>query len=218
MIHPDMATTLGFITTDAAVERPLLQDWLRSATDRSFNRISVDGDTSTNDMVVLLANGASAVALQPEDHPVFREALTSLMTELARMVAADGEGASRLITVEVIGADSEEAAVKVARTVAGSSLVRTAVHGADANWGRIVAAVGRAGVRCRPEALTISLNDLVVMGPGFVSRFDESEASRRLASDEVVIGIDMAQGSHRATTWTCDLSADYVRINASYRS
>ncbi len=218
MIHPDMATTLGFVTTDADIPRATLDHCLRTATARTFNRITVDGDTSTNDMVILLANGASGVHLGPTDRDTFLQALTELMTELARMVASDGEGASRLISVEVTGADSEDNAVAAARTVAASALVRTAVHGADANWGRIVAAVGRAGVPCSPESLTVSLNGLVVLSPGFESQFDEAEASRRLASDEVVIRIDMGLGSCQATTWTCDLTAEYVRINASYRS
>jgi glutamate N-acetyltransferase/amino-acid N-acetyltransferase len=215
MIHPDMATTLAFVTTDAKVSAAALSEMLRRATDRSFNRITVDGDTSTNDMIALLANGAAGVEAEAES---FERALTEVLVELARAVVRDGEGATRLITVWVTGATSEPDALAVARTIASSLLVRTAVHGADANWGRIAAAAGRAGVDLSPEALTVKINGLTVLSPGFVSDYSEIEASARLAEDEVVLAVDLGAGTAEATTWTCDLTAGYIDINASYRS
>ena len=217
MIHPDLATTLAFVTTDAAIEPGALAAMLRRAADRSFNRLTVDGDTSTNDMIAVLANGASGVAAAA-DAGRFEAALTEVLVELARAVARDGEGATRLITVRVTGAASEPDALAVARTIAGSLLVKTAVHGADANWGRIAAAAGRAGVALSPEALTVAINGLEVLCPGFVSDFSEEEASARLTADEVVLEVDLAAGDAEATTWTCDLTAGYIEINADYRT
>ena len=220
MIHPDLATTLAFVTTDADVPARPLGEILRRAADLSFNRLTVDGDTSTNDMVAVLANGASGVCADgaAPDLDGFARALTEVLVELARAVARDGEGATRLITVRVTGAASEVDALAVARTVAGSLLVKTAVHGADANWGRIAAAAGRAGVDIRPEALTVTINGLAVLSPGYLSEFSEEEASKRLAEDEVVLGVDLGTGAAEATTWTCDLTRGYIDINASYRS
>ncbi len=215
MIHPDMATTLGFVTTDAVVPADELTTILRRATDRSFNRLTVDGDTSTNDMIAVLANGASGVTAELAG---FEEALTELLVEMARAVARDGEGATRLITVRVTGAADEEDALAVARTVAGSLLVKTAVHGADANWGRIAAAAGRAGVALQPEALRVAINGLEVLAPGYASDFSEEEAAARVAADEVVLEVDLGAGDAEATTWTCDLTAGYIDINATYRT
>ena len=215
MIHPDMATTLAVVTTDAAVPAGLLRGMLRRATDRSFNRLTVDGDTSTNDMIAVLANGASGVEAEAAS---FEATLTEVLVELARAVARDGEGATRLITVRVTGAAAEPEALAVARTIAGSLLVKTAVHGADANWGRIAAAAGRAGVALRPEALTVNINGLKVLSPGYVSEFSEEEASARLGEDEVVLTVDLGAGEAEATTWTCDLTKRYIEINADYRT
>lgn len=215
MIHPDMATTLAFVTTDAAVPAGELAAMLRRATDRSFNRLTVDGDTSTNDMIALLANGAAGVSPAADG---FERALTELLVELARAVARDGEGATKLITVRVTGATSEADALVVARAVAGSLLVKTAVHGGDANWGRIAAAAGRAGVALRPEALSVTINGLTVLSPGYLSDYSEEEASARLAEEEVLLGVDLGAGAAEATSWTCDLTADYVAINANYRT
>ncbi len=215
MIHPDMATTLAVVTTDAAVPAEPLGAMLRRATDRSFNRLTVDGDTSTNDMIAVLANGAAAVAAAAEP---FERALTEVLVDLARAVARDGEGATRLITVQVTGAASEPDALAVARTIAGSLLVKTAVHGADANWGRIAAAAGRAGVALRPEGLTVGISGLTVLSPGYVSDYSEDEASARLAEAEVVLTVDLGAGEAEATTWTCDLTKGYIEINADYRT
>jgi glutamate N-acetyltransferase/amino-acid N-acetyltransferase len=221
MIHPDMATTLAFICTDAQVEEGLLQRFLTRATELSFNRITVDGDTSTNDMVGLLANGAAEVAVRADDPAAvaaFQQALTEILVELARAVVADGEGAGTLITVEVTSALTDAEALQVARTIAGSPLVKTAVHGNDANWGRIIAAAGRAGVPLEPERLRVGLNGIEVLAPGYVSSFSERDATEALGKDEVVITVDLGAGHGQATTWTCDLTAGYIDINASYRS
>ena len=215
MIHPDMATTLGFVTTDAALPAGELTEILRRATDRSFNRLTIDGDTSTNDMIAVLANGAAEVS---PDLGGFEAALTDLLVEMARAVARDGEGATRLVTVRVIGAATEADALAVARTIAGSLLVKTAVHGADANWGRIAAAAGRAGVALDPEALTVRINGLEVLSPGYLSDYSEDEATTRLSRDEVVLEVGLAAGDAEATTWTCDLSKEYIAINADYRT
>ena len=219
MVHPDMATTLAFVTTDAAVEPSVLQAMLRRACDRSFNRITVDGDTSTNDMIAVLANGqAGTDASGGACAELFERALTEVLVDLARAVARDGEGATRLITVRVTGATSETDALEIARTVSGSPLVKTAVHGCDANWGRIVAAAGRAGVDFRPELMALRINGLQVLAPGFVSEFSEEDATRRLSLDEVVLELDLGAGAAEATAWTCDLTKEYIEINAHYRT
>jgi glutamate N-acetyltransferase/amino-acid N-acetyltransferase len=215
MIHPDLATTLAFVTTDAAVPAGELAAILRRAADRSFNRLTVDGDTSTNDMIAVLANGAAGIAAEVDG---FERALTELLVKMARAVARDGEGATRLVTVRVTGAGGEPEALAVARTIAGSLLVKTAVHGGDANWGRIVAAAGRAGVSLRPEAMTVKINGLKVMSPGYLSDHSEEEATARLAEPEVVLECDLGDGTAEATTWTCDLTAGYIDINAHYRT
>lgn len=217
MIHPNMATTLAFVTTDAAIAPPILQQVLRHAVDYSFNRISVDGDTSTNDMVAILANGASGVEVGPGD-PMFTAALTEVLLDLAKKVARDGEGATKLITVTVTGARSEAEALQVSRTIAGSPLVKTAVHGADANWGRVIAAAGRAGVDLDPGKLTIALGDVIVLTPGYHSAFDEQAAKAVLKQSDVTIAVDLGHGSSAASTWTCDLTPGYIAINASYRT
>ncbi len=219
MVHPDMATTLAFVTTDAAVEPAVLQAMLRRACDRSFNRITVDGDTSTNDMIAVLANGRAGVdAGRGEAAAWLEQGLTEVLVELARAVVRDGEGATRLIAIRVRGAASEDDALKVARTVSGSALVKTAVHGGDANWGRVVAAAGRSGVEIRPERLALRINGLEVLAPGFVSDFSEEEATRLLSLDEVEIELDLGDGAAEATAWTCDLSKEYIEINAHYRT
>ena len=218
MIHPDMATTLGFVTTDAAIDPALLRECLLRATGVSFNRITVDGDTSTNDMVAVLANGASGIEVRRPGTAPFEKALTAVLTDLARMVVRDGEGATKLIAVTVEGAPTEAEALRVARTIAGSPLVKTAVHGADANWGRIVAAASRAGVTLDPGRLTVALGGVIVLEPGYVSRFSEADAKLALEQDEVTLTVGLGLGAARATVWTCDLTAGYVAINAGYRS
>ncbi len=218
MIHPNMATTLGFVTTDASVAPALLDTCLRRGVDQSFHRVSVDGDTSTNDMVAVLAGGASGVEIDRSAAAEFETALTAVLVDLAKAVVRDGEGATRLVEVEVIGAPTDADALQVARTVAGSSLVKTAIHGGDANWGRIAAAAGRAGVAISPERLRIFLAGVEVLSPGYRSTFDEADVHDRMLAKDVSVVVDLGLGRGRAAVWTCDLSAEYVRINASYRS
>lgn len=221
MIHPNMATMLCFITTDAAIEQQCLEQCLRQAADRSFNMVSVDGDTSTNDMVLALANGAADNAVITGDSPgceIFGQALTTVCIELAKMVAADGEGASKLIEVQVQNAATEKDARLAARAVASSSLFKAAVFGRDANWGRIICAAGYSGAEFDPVKVDIFIGDVQVAGNGAALEFSEDRAAELLSRNTVSVTIDFKDGSHRATAWGCDLTYDYVRINGDYRS
>ncbi|WP_037999769.1 bifunctional glutamate N-acetyltransferase/amino-acid acetyltransferase ArgJ [Thermacetogenium phaeum] len=221
MIHPNMATMLAFITTDAVVEVPALQQALRWATDRSFNVITVDGDTSTNDMVVLLANGRagnSPLTAGDPEFTLFRDALLAVCVELSKMIASDGEGASKLLEVRVKGAPGEAEARKIARAVAGSNLVKAAIFGEDANWGRVLSAAGACGVPFDPNLVDVFLGDLQVAARGMGLAFDEEKARSILSQREVTITLDLHSGGGRGTAWGCDLSFDYVRINAHYRT
>jgi glutamate N-acetyltransferase/amino-acid N-acetyltransferase len=221
MIAPNMATMLAFITTDAVIGVPALQTALRRANDRSFNRITVDGDMSTNDMALILANGAAGnPEFQPDssEFETFCEALERVMIRLAKMIARDGEGATKLVEVHVTGARSEQEASQAAEAVANSNLVKTAIHGADANWGRILAAVGYSGIEFNPDVVSISFNDLPVLKPNYQIVLDEVKAKEILQQENIVVQINLAQGKADAKFWTCDLSKEYVHINASYRS
>ncbi|MDO3412060.1 bifunctional ornithine acetyltransferase/N-acetylglutamate synthase [Saccharibacillus sp. CPCC 101409] len=222
MIHPNMATMLAFVTTDAKIGSEALHGLLRQATDDTFNMITVDGDTSTNDMLVALASGLSNQADELNgDHPdwnVFAEAFGHVCRYLAKAIARDGEGATKLVEVIVDGAESGESARAIAKTVIGSSLVKTAVYGADANWGRIIAAVGRAGVPVNPDTVDIRLGGIVVLTASQPVAFDEEEALEYLKGDTVQISVELNMGGASATAWGCDLTYDYVRINAAYRT
>jgi len=221
MIHPNMATMLAFITTDANVEQKALKNALRWTVDRSFNSITVDGDMSTNDMVVMLANGQAGNKLLTEadqEYGLFRDVLLLVCTELAKMIARDGEGATKLLEVQVKGAASEQEARTIAREIAGSSLVKTALHGEDANWGRILSAAGAAGVPFDPNKVDVYLGDLQVAAQGKAISFDEEEAKSILKKSEVTITVDLHNGNASGIAWGCDLSYDYVRINAHYRT
>lgn len=221
MIHPNMATMLGFITTDAAVEPQVLQSLLSRSVERTYNRITVDGDTSTNDMVVLLANGMAGNDPIRADDPElerFASALHYVNEQLAKAIARDGEGATKLVEIRVHGAVTEADAVRVAKSVAGSNLVKTAVYGNDANWGRILAAVGYAGVDLDPQRVDIAIGDVQVARSGAGIKFDEEKASAALRESEVVITVHLNGGGAHATAWTCDLTEKYIEINASYRS
>jgi len=222
MIHPDMATLLSFVTTDAAIGKVALQAALKRAVDRSFNRVTVDGDTSTNDTLAVLANGAAEnePIIKPEgdDFELFAGALTDVCRDLAIQVARDGEGARKLITIRVRHAPNERDAAKIAATIATSLLVKTAMAGADANWGRILAAAGRSGVKFDPSKIEIKLGDLAVARRGMGLPFSESRALEILKRDEVTITFDMRQGEAESDEWTCDLTENYVHINADYRS
>jgi glutamate N-acetyltransferase/amino-acid N-acetyltransferase len=216
MIHPQMATMLAFLTTDAPIDPADLRTLLLPAVERTFNQVSVDGDTSTNDAVIVLANGAAGGApISGADRDAFGDALEAVCRELAIAIAADGEGARHLIEVTVTGAPDDRDARVMARTVAASSLVKTAVHGADPNWGRIAAAAGRSGVDLDPERLRICIGDVPVYD-GAPLAFDEERAQAVLRGDVVPILVDLALGAGQGTAWGCDLSAEYVAINSEY--
>jgi glutamate N-acetyltransferase/amino-acid N-acetyltransferase len=221
MIHPDMATMIGVITTDCAVDATTLQHLLRSAVDRTFNRVSVDGDTSVCDMVVALANGvAGNPPIKPDTPEAARllAAMEKVSTELSRLIARDGEGATKLVEIRVDGARNSEDAYRAVLAVARSPLVKTALFGEDANWGRILTAVGYSGADFDPAQCDIYLGDLKVCENGCAVAFDEAEAKRILQEKDILIRIALGAGSAGDRMWTCDFSYDYVRINGSYRS
>jgi glutamate N-acetyltransferase/amino-acid N-acetyltransferase len=222
MIAPNMATMLAFITTDAAIEAGILRTALRQAADRSFNRISVDGDTSTNDMVAVLANGASGTSSITSDkdpaYAPFYAALESVLIALSKMIVVDGEGATKFVEIQVRGARSEDEAAQAARAIANSNLVKTAIHGEDANWGRILAAVGYSGIDFDPALSEISFDDVPILRKNYAIDFSEEDAKRVLQKKEIRITIDLHQGNASAFFWTCDLSKEYVAINANYRT
>jgi glutamate N-acetyltransferase / amino-acid N-acetyltransferase len=221
MIHPNMATMLAFLTTDAAISPWLLTRALRKVVNRTFNAITVDGDTSTNDTVTLLANGLSgARKIMREDiaYKNFCGALEEVCKSLALQIVADGEGAQRVIEIEVRGASSDRAADRIARTVANSPLVKTAFAGADPNWGRIIAAAGRSGVPFDFEKVDISLAGIPVCRHGREHAFDERAAHRKMLTSSVPVVVNLNSGRGVARVWTCDFTTEYIRINASYRT
>ncbi|WP_129141936.1 bifunctional glutamate N-acetyltransferase/amino-acid acetyltransferase ArgJ [Modicisalibacter coralii] len=220
MIQPNMATMLAFVATDAAIEPTLLDSLLRESVDRSFNCITVDSDTSTNDACLLMATGRSAQVAEASDIADFREALDRVMLALAQAIIRDGEGATKFVTLAVSEARSRREALDVAFTVAHSPLVKTALYASDANWGRILAAVGRAPVEdFDVSAVTIDLGDVrLVEGGGRAEDYTEASGSREMAREEITIRIALGRGDAAATVWTTDLSHDYVSINADYRS
>jgi len=214
MIHPDMATMFGFLLTDVALEAEP-HELLKRVNARSFQRMTIDGDTSPNDTVVLWSTGLAGEA--PPD--TLEPAVTRVAQELARNIAADGEGATRLVTIRVKGAPSEEAAVLVGRTIGTSPLVKTAIHGRDPNWGRIIAAAARAGVPFDPQRSSLAIGGAVVYRAGLPCPENETAAHEHMLKEfEVIIELDIAAGAASAECWTCDYSADYIRINADYRS
>jgi glutamate N-acetyltransferase/amino-acid N-acetyltransferase len=220
MIHPDMATMLAIVTTDARIAADGLSTALRAAVARSFNRISVDGDMSTNDTVLVLASGAADVAIERDGMATFAAALTDVCASLARQIARDGEGATRLVEIAVRGARNEAEAHRVADSIARSSLVKTAIHGNDPNWGRILAAAGYSGADIDPERVRLAFGDgaesVVLLERGMPAGFDRAAASALLKRDPALVRLDLGLGDASATVWTCDLSAEYVRVNAEY--
>jgi glutamate N-acetyltransferase/amino-acid N-acetyltransferase len=220
MIRPDMATMLCFLMTDVAATADELQAVLKPCSDRTFNRISVDGDTSTNDTVLLLANGRSGISLgQKESSAAFTSVLEDVMLTLAKSLIRDAEGATKLVEIAITGARSEADAFLVADAVAHSPLVKTALFGEDANWGRILAAAGRAGAELSPRTIDLSFNDVQIVKGGMPCGPDtETRATDVLKGDEYTIHLDLGLGSGRASLITCDFSLDYVKINADYRS
>jgi len=222
MIHPNMATMLAFFTTDAALTPEAASAILHRAAERTFNMISVDGDRSPNDSVFLLASGTSGAPLirDPESagFEIFYTKFLEAATELARRIAADGEGATKLVEIRVRGADSFASASRVARAVANSPLVKTALYGADPNWGRILCAAGYSGVDVEPEKIDIFFNSLQAVKAGAPAGVPERELTAQLNNDEVILTLDLHQGDHECRFWTCDFSYNYVKINADYRT
>lgn len=220
MIKPNMATMLGFVVTDAAIEQTLLETLLRETVDRSFNCITVDSDTSTNDACMLAATGSGARIESDEQIAVFRNALQRVMTELAQSIIRDGEGATKFVTLQVNDASTRQEALDVAFTVAHSPLVKTALYASDANWGRILAAVGRAPVNAFDVSrIMIDLGDVrLVENGGRAASYTEAAGSAVMAQEEITIRINLGRGEESATVWTSDLSHEYVSINADYRS
>ncbi|MDF2541770.1 MAG: argJ1 [Herbinix sp.] len=225
MIHPNMATMLGVVTTDLAISKELLQEALSENVKHTFNMISVDRDTSTNDSLLLLANGLAGnkeITEKNDDYENFCEALSIVTTDLAKKMAADGEGATKLFEVQVVGANTEEEAIILSKSIITSNLVKTAVYGSDANWGRILCAMGYSGVSFDPDVVDLSIESaegkLKLVEQGMATDYSEEFATKILSAKEVKAIADMKQGTASATAWGCDLTYDYVKINADYRS
>lgn len=219
MIQPLMATTLGYIMTDAALTPAELQKMLRRAADRSYNAMSVDGDTSTNDSVYLLANGASGLTMTAGDKALFADALTVLMEDLAKQIARDGEGAKKLVTINVTGTRSDKEAMRIARTIGNSPLVKTAIAGSDPNWGRIIMAAGNAGVDFELKNVDIRMQGLLVCKGGLAVNFSEEELTKLLDEPDCQISFSVrGDGRGRARFYTCDFTEGYIQINGSYRT
>ena len=225
MIHPNMCTMLGFITTDAAISKELLQEALSEDIKDTYNMVSVDGDTSTNDTVLLLANGMAGnpeITEKGEDFEIFKKALNTVNTYLCRKIAGDGEGATALFEVKIIGAKCKEDAVTLSKSVVTSSLTKAAIYGHDANWGRILCAMGYSGVQFDPEVVDLwfesAAGKIQIMSNGVSTGYSEEEATKILSEPEVTAIADVKMGTATATAWGCDLTYDYVKINADYRS
>jgi glutamate N-acetyltransferase/amino-acid N-acetyltransferase len=219
MIMPNMATTLGFIMTDAAISPRQLKPMLQTAVDRSYHRISVDTDTSTNDTVLLLANGASGIKLSEKERLVFQEVLCWVLEDLAEKIALDGEGARKLLSVHVRGTRTDDEAVQIARAIANSPLVKTAVAGADPNWGRVISAAGNSGVEFDPRKVDIHIQGVRVCRNGLAEEFSERELKGKMEYGECRVRFSIPNGgSGAARFWGCDLTEGYIRINASYRT
>jgi glutamate N-acetyltransferase / amino-acid N-acetyltransferase len=218
MIEPMMATMLGFVTTDAIVPKPLLDRALREAVDDTFNAITVDGDSSTNDCVMLFASGAGGAVVDESSYAAFRDGLTEVCRELALAIVRGGEGATKLVTVNVTGAATADDARKAAKVIANSLLVKTAIHGGDPNWGRLICAAGRAGVAFDASRAAVTMGTLVLFKDGQPHDDLAPAAADYLKGTDLTIGVDLGSGSASSRVWTCDLSAEYVRINADYRT
>lgn len=225
MIHPNLGTMLCYITTDCAITHEMLEDALRETVMRTFNRVTVDGDTSTNDTCVVLANGMAGndlIEWKNEDYAAFLEALEYVCRTLSRMIAADGEGATKLVTCKMHGARSEESAERLAKSVVASSLVKAAMFGADANWGRVLCAMGYSKAPFRPEHVDVAFQSeagsILVCQQGEQVKFDEELAKQVLSAKEVIIDVNLNEGEDSAECWGCDLTYDYVKINGDYRT
>ena len=225
MIHPNMGTMLGFITTDVAIEQPLLQKALRATIEDTFNMVSVDGDTSTNDTVLVMANGLAEnelISEENDDYNTFKDALYAVNEYLAKQIASDGEGATRLFEVNVVGAPDVNTAKILAKSIVTSNLTKCAIYGKDANWGRILCAMGYSGAEFDPDKVDITISSengsIKLVENGKATAFDEGRATEILSPEIVVATADVKLGDAKATAWGCDLTYDYVKINADYRS
>jgi glutamate N-acetyltransferase/amino-acid N-acetyltransferase len=219
MIHPNLATTLGFIMLDAAISPIHLRQMLINGVERSFNRLSVDGDTSTNDIVVLLANGASGIKPSERERRTLEESLCLVMEDLTEQIARDGEGATKLIIIRVVGAADEESAARIARSIANSPLVKTAIGGSDPNWGRILSAAGNSGVEFDPSKVDIYMNGVLVCSGGVAADFNEADLRQKLGEHECLIRVELrGDGKGETRFWTCDFTEGYIKINGSYRT
>ena len=219
MIQPNMATTLGFVMMDADLSAAALKPLLQRTVERSYNQISVDGDTSTNDTLLVMANGASKIRPTVKELKVIEEVLSWVMEDLAEQIARDGEGARKLITIRVSGAADDASAERIARTVANSPLVKTAIAGSDPNWGRIICAAGNAGVAFDPRKIDISLQEVAVCQEGLATQFSEADLKRKLDARDCLIQLTIrGKGRGTARFWTCDLTEKYIEINGSYRT
>ncbi len=221
MIQPNMATMLCFITTDAAIDQKLLQSALSEITEVSFNMISIDGDMSTNDMVIVLANGAAGnptITEKNADYEKFYSTLKNICTELAKKIASDGEGATKFLTIDVKGAETFEAAKQVGMSVAKSPLVKTAFFGEDPNWGRVVCAVGYSGIKIVPEKTVVKFGNIPVYENGLGTKYDDAALKKVMAAHDIVIEIDLGLGNFDATVFSCDFSYEYVKINGEYHT
>ena len=219
MIAPDMATMLGFIFTDAKIAAPLLQKMLQQSNAKSFNAITVDGDTSTSDTALMFATGAAGVTVTEANNAAFVAALDSLMVELAQLIIRDGEGAQKLITIEVRGAENDDAARRIGLAIGNSPLVKTAVAGEDANWGRIVMAVGKSGEKVDRDTLRVLIGGVLIAENGErVDAYDEAPVAAHMKTRDIHLAVDIGLGAGKSTVWTCDLTHGYIDINADYRS
>ncbi|HGG64565.1 MAG TPA: bifunctional glutamate N-acetyltransferase/amino-acid acetyltransferase ArgJ, partial [Rhodobacteraceae bacterium] len=219
MIAPDMATMLVYIFTDAKIAQPLLQDMLATLTDKTFNCITVDSDTSTSDSLLLAATGQSSAREVTDMNGPFFDALHDVMRDLSHLVVKDGEGATKFVEVRITSADNDRDAHRVGMAIANSPLVKTAIAGEDPNWGRVVMAVGKSGAKADRDRLSISFGDVLVAENGWVSPdYSEADAAKHMKNDELLISVDLGIGTGKATVWTCDLTHGYIEINADYRS
>ncbi|GAB6282896.1 MAG: bifunctional glutamate N-acetyltransferase/amino-acid acetyltransferase ArgJ [Ignavibacterium sp.] len=220
MIMPNMATMLAFLTTDVVIEKSLLQKALNVAVDNSFNKISVDGETSTNDMVIILSNGISDILIEEdsEDYKIFLSALTDICQTMAKSIVADGEGSTKFITLSVKNAKTKCDADKASKAIANSPLVKTAFYGKDANWGRILSAIGNSGIEFEPDLVAIKFDDVDILTQNYTVVIDEEKAKEVLLKKEFTVEVNLNMGRESTTFWTCDLTEDYVKINANYRT
>ena len=221
MIQPDMATMLCFITTDVNIDQKLLQTALSEITEVTFNMISIDGDMSTNDMVIVMANGEAdnpKITQKDENYKKFYDTLKGICTELSKKIASDGEGATKFLTIHVSGAENFNDAKQVAMSVAKSPLVKTAFFGEDPNWGRVICAVGYSGVRMSPEKTIVKFGDIPVYEHSIGATYDEAALKKVMAEHDIVIDIDLGEGNAEATVWSCDFSYEYVKINGEYHT